>query len=249
MLFPHMPITLGASFRGKPLLASAKADYTNIFYHGDNLEDVTGALTDFDSRTDNFARQNYLVRLPKVVRFMIGSTGLATFTHYADIAETLADEFASDGICFSWGMYEPQLTFRFLLNTTPGMGAIAAADLYAGEVLTFFLSFRHLNYSFHDSANAPNAQYTSDYQSFTTRHPRHVRFRGYFWNNFHTSGAFDDEQVINDAMAGTGAFASLGPGLSTYGWSADHSTQWDQPATLLSASDFRPKIVSFFGLT
>ncbi len=245
MLNPNSRLSLGSTFQNKLPLASAKATYTNVFYHGANLEDVTGAIVDFDSENDHFAERNFLIRLPRVARFIMNAPGLTVFEYYRDIALALATEHPS--ICVTLGAYFPQLSFRWLLNVTPSMGAQAAADIYAGEVLTFFLSFRSLNYSFHDSANAPNAQYTSDYTSFTERHPRHVRFRGYFWNLFHTSGGFDDQQVIDNAMAGTGAFAALGPGLSEYGWSAEHET-WNLPASYIPASTFRQRFTSFFGL-
>jgi hypothetical protein len=247
MLNRNRPLSLGSAFATGLPLASQKSAYTATYYHGANLEDAeaSGIIIDFDSANDHFAEQNFLIRMPRVVRFLIGTTGIPIFTHYADIAAALAVEYPS--ICFTWGTYTPQLSMRFLLNCTPGLGLVPAADLEAGDVLTFHLPFRHLNYDFHDSVTAPNAEYTSDLSDFAERHPRHTSFRGHYWNIFHTADGFDDEDVINNAMAGAGPFAALGPGLAEYGWSVEH-IKWNDTPTLVQADDFRAKIDDFFDL-
>ena len=242
------PLGLGSAFTNKLPLASAKATYTNAFYHGANLEQADDIIFDFDSLTDNFARANYVIRLPRVVRLV--SQSVAAFNaYYRGVFSSLATEFASEGICFTWARYSNSAGFnewRWLADNTPDPGGvIPVADIYAGSILSFCLIFTNGAYNEDIYVGSPNAAYIADYTEFVSKHPRHDDFRCKLYNG--DIGPPDFQMLsLTDAVNGTGAFAALGPGLGTYGWTLTNQ-EWSL-GDRISIAEFRSEIESFFNL-
>ena len=254
MLPDYMPLRLGSTFLGKVPKASSKATYTTVFYHGDNLDQTDTSVLQFDSQTDNFAVQDKIIRLPRVVRFLIqsGQAG-GSFAHYAALAESLATEFEEDGICFTWGRYTTQVAgMAWLHDTTPGLGLLTPSTVFAGRILTFAFIGQNTRYAMHeDPGFVPNALYIDGYDKFVANHPRHVAFRSHIWNNQFSSifgdPGYNNKINFNDAMSGGADFGPLGPGLSTFGWDVTH-IEWDVAANYVSESELRSKITDFFDL-
>ncbi len=253
----NKPIGIGAAFQNKLPRASAKATYTNVFWHGgNNWEDCFNvtAVQDFASETDNFAREGYLIRLPRVVRILYHSIGadpqqVIFASTYQAMFQALADAYFEDGIAFTWGRYPPGSVWRWLADSTPDFqGAHSVANIYAGEILTFIFRANCIAYREHDFATSPNANYNLDYADFVAKHPRHDDFKAVIYNTvFDGSGggpATEQDETLAAMIDGSGAFAALGPGLSEYGWSLDNRA-WDT-TDVISQGEMETIISEFF---
>ena len=249
------PFTLArlpsGGFENKLFLASRKNDYDMVFFHGPNLAD--GMDANITTRTDRFAAQGFLVRLPRVVRLILDSssgTPATSFTsHYDDAAGELADLLEEHNIAVAWGQSANALARRWLREVTPDGEAanFTPAQIIAGHVLTFVFRPATLAYAENDLLIGPNANYEADYEDFVANHARHAGSRTVLYNNQLTVFGDDDQEVIDHMIAGTGLFASLGPGLGDFGWEAIHS-EWDIPANYVPVADLYDVAQDFFGL-
>ena len=247
-------VTIGAAFTNKLLLASAKSTYTNVFWHsGANWDLAVNAVPvqDFGSLTDNFAVQNKLIRLPKVVRILYNSVGADqqqtkwAATYEAQFA-SLAATYAPNGIAFTWGRYPPGTNWRWLAEVCPdGLGSMAATDIYVDSVYTFIFRASTIVYREQDYPTAPNGNYVLDYGEFVAKHARHTNFACHMYNSVF-GPLTDQDNVLADMFSGSGAFATFGPGLSAFGWTLENRT-WDD-VDLISESEMASKIDAFFGL-
>lgn len=233
-------------------LASNKAAYTNVFFHGDNLEE--GIASSFTSETDNFARQGYLIRLPKVVRLLFsggGGTPATAFTnHYNQLAQDLADALAPSGICVAWGR-TGGTNDQWLFDATPDAAeSHAIADLVVGDVFTYHFVGLSITYGndLNDYVimNSAAQLYEADYDRFSARHGKFESFGGHVYQTGPTGGD-DIDEIVTRAMSGASPFDQFGPGLSTMGWTST-IVEWDLPANYVTLATIQAEVEAFFGL-
>ena len=238
-------------------LASNKALYTNVFYHGSNLQDTIGSVFNFESANDNFARQNYLIRKPRVVRVLstsgAGDSTTAFTNHYAPLFQALATAIPS--ICVCWGRYSgpfAALAQRWLNDATPDFaGAHSSADLVVGKIFTYV--FVRNNFAYGDDLpgdygsplSGQGQQYSDDYDTFTAKHAFFESVGGRIYHG--AVAGLDTAEIIARAVAGTAPLDQFGPGLGEYGWSITES-EWDQPASYVPLATIRTEVEAFFGL-
>lgn len=243
-------------FTGKPPVAASKADYTNVFFHGDNLED--GIASSFDFETDNFARQGFYVRKPRVVRLLFspgaGTPATAFTNHYNALSQSLANSMAEHGICVAWGKNSGGLTSRWLQDATPDFAEDFDVDeIVGGSILTFVFVGNNLAYGtdldpiagdYVPPLSAAAERYEEDYDRFVARYSRMEAFQG----NIYTidPAANDQAEITHRAVAGTSPLAQFGPGLATFGWSVT-TAAWDTTA-MVSLATIQAEVEAFFDL-
>lgn len=234
-------------------LASRKSSYTQVFFHGSSVNLYAGMTGSQNSLTDNFARQGYLVRLPRVVRFLFSSSGgtpATAFTnHYSPLCSSLGMALASHGICVAWGK-DGGASQRWLSHATPDKDAnFTAANMVAGDIFTYVFASSNLAYGndlieYNSPLSAAATQYQSDYNRFVERHPRCKSFGGHIYQ---VPFGTDLDEIAQRAVSGAAPMAQFGQGLDQYGWTYT-AVEWDLPANYVGLSAIQAEVESFFGI-
>lgn len=230
-------------FENKPPLASAKEDYP-VYWQGENLVEGYGSGVG-ESANDTFARQGYLIRLPRVVRVFVAGGTNTIDAYYQAYGAHAASTFAADRIAVSWGESLGGTTrSRYIRCAIPAFGdSIAADDLIGGECLIFVFSTRPLNYGTSYPPVSINALFQEDYDEFVAKRLKFARVKVVFYQNFPSDANNVFANLSSDQIQGNGVYSTLAP-LTSLGWTY---TQADL-TTNLAYSTFDDQVSTFFGL-
>ncbi len=230
------------SLRNKPLLASQKSSLTSIFFHGSGLtEGMNGIL---HNSNDRFCVQNMLVRWPRVCRIFL-SRGV-TASNWTTVGPAVAA--ALGDVCVVMGRAaEASASQQWMREPVPSYGVLAAASIYAGDIITFVLTSGN-NQAYGLSGAAPNPGYTQPYREWTEKYDRFTKASVHWYQS--VSGAGGPEEIATSAVTGDIAgntFGSLGPPLSQYGWTLSNASGWESDV-VGTQTDMISRAKTFFGI-
>ena len=231
-----------SGFANKLFLASRKNNYP-MYWQGDNLSD---GYTTVNSANDFFARQGYLIRLPRVVRIFTTHAGdAAEMAYFRAYGAHAATEFAEDKICVTYGDVVDDVSFRrWLQAAIPDPGTAVDAH-QGGEVLVLIFNQRSSGYGSLYPPASIHADFQTDYSDYLSKYGRFARIKVVFYQRVPSDGSLVFQDLTNDQIKGLGVYAGAGTALTSLGWEY-HQVDFTAPTPNYDTLD--TLVRDFFGV-